>query len=182
MEESPPTSDGALTQLVQEYGSHLTAVTFSYGHLTKTALTSCLEHLANVTSLTLVPAQADSDYDPAFLVSSDHWLRESSFFDRQLLNRLTREPESHGAILTEMCLCPNMERLAYEIGPEDDTLDAWIDLIVARRSDLRDGKVAYLQEVSLSIPARLEWDSDELLDRLEERGIDVEGVEFITVM
>ncbi|TEB24633.1 hypothetical protein FA13DRAFT_1738995 [Coprinellus micaceus] len=50
-------SDKAEALIIQEYGSQLTEVTLGYGHLTQSALTSCLEHLKNVTSLTLSPAQ-----------------------------------------------------------------------------------------------------------------------------
>ncbi|TEB24631.1 hypothetical protein FA13DRAFT_1817796 [Coprinellus micaceus] len=132
-------SDNATALIIREYGSQLTEVTLGYGHLPPSALTSCLrlEHLKNVTSLTLSPAQTDRDHSVARLVREHRWNPASSFLHRVFLERLMPKPRSKDSTLTESCLCPNLESISYEIGSEDDTLDAWMDLIVARRSNLR---------------------------------------------
>ncbi|TEB03954.1 hypothetical protein FA13DRAFT_1784138 [Coprinellus micaceus] len=167
--------------LHQEYGSQLTKVTLGCGHLTQSALTSCLEHLKNVTSLTLSPAQTDRDHSVARLVREHRWNPVSSFVDRVLLDRITPKPRSNDSTLTDPCLCPNLESLSYEIVSEDDTLDAWMALIAARCSTLRGERVAYLQKVTLFVPSRFGLDLEAMLSQLEDRGVGVEGVKLRVV-
>ena len=171
-------SESTAAQLIQHYGSQLTEVTLSHGQLSGLALTNCLESLPRVTSLTLFPTQTDRNWSVARLLHEHRWSSASSTLDVALLCRLIPTTRNPNSTISEPCLCPKLENLTYEIGSENDTLDTWMELIVARRSASRAEQVAYLRKVTLLVPDRFGLDIDETLDWLEDKGMDVEGVQF----
>ncbi|KAF6749264.1 hypothetical protein DFP72DRAFT_913761 [Ephemerocybe angulata] len=168
--ESPGSS---LIAWLEAYGHQLTEIQFNVSTLTPAGLRTVMDLLPNIKTLRL-----DHNGDGASLPptpNGDQVLPMPAMVDELFLGQFMPEREDQRNDEPRGPLwCPNLESIRFpRRGGTTFTEQDFLEFVAARRRMHSEGKVGQLREVTVMFGILQEGD---LMARLEEMGVDVEGL------